>query len=246
MKSSMVSRALASGEAGVVAISKFTGNPYRDVRNFGIRILGSDASAAGAARGNLAMSTFGPMELRERLHMFLTRFGYFADFYIYPALIPLLAAAGMMIGPSGTARWLAIFLACLALWTLLEYLLHRFMFHHLPYIRDMHEEHHQHEKGFVGTPIWISLVAHLFLGFLPVYLVAGFADASAASSGLMLGYLWYVSVHHMVHHWHPAHSTYLYNLKRRHALHHHHDQDRNFGVTTGFWDHVFRTDDVAA
>ena len=34
---------------------------------------------------------------------------------------------------------------------------------------------------------------------------------------------------------------YLGLLKRRHALHHHLDDHGNFGVTSGFWDHVFRT-----
>ncbi len=41
--------------------------------------------------------------------------------------------------------------------------------------------------------------------------------------------------------WHPAHTSYVYALKRRHALHHHYDETANFGVTSGFWDHVFRT-----
>jgi sterol desaturase/sphingolipid hydroxylase (fatty acid hydroxylase superfamily) len=57
----------------------------------------------------------------------------------------------------------------------------------------------------------------------------------------MLGYLWYVSVHHMIHHWHPNHPSYLYTLKRRHAVHHHIDENANFGVTSVFWDRVFRT-----
>ena len=36
-------------------------------------------------------------------------------------------------------------------------------------------------------------------------------------------------------------EDYVYALKRRHALHHHYDEMANFGVTSGFWDHVFRT-----
>jgi sterol desaturase/sphingolipid hydroxylase (fatty acid hydroxylase superfamily) len=56
----------------------------------------------------------------------------------------------------------------------------------------------------------------------------------------MTGYLWYVSVHHSVHHWHPAHSGYLYYVKRNHAMHHA-DETHNFGVTSRFWDWVFST-----
>jgi sterol desaturase/sphingolipid hydroxylase (fatty acid hydroxylase superfamily) len=58
----------------------------------------------------------------------------------------------------------------------------------------------------------------------------------------MLGYLWYVSVHHIVHHWKAEPGTYAYALKRRHMLHHHFDDMGNFGVTSGFWDRVFGTD----
>ncbi len=175
--------------------------------------------------------------------MVLTRFGYYTDFVVYPVATAALAMAGLAstASPAGAARWLALFAACLASWTLLEYLLHRFVFHEAPQIREMHFEHHAREKELLGTPTWISLSAHLVFGFLPIYLIFGFTVASAVSAGLMAGYLWYITVHHMVHHWHPAHSTYLYGLKRRHALHHHHDPDTYFGVTSSFWDRVFRT-----
>lgn len=175
--------------------------------------------------------------------MFSTRIGYFGDFFVYPVLIAALLVGGIMWNPDAVLRWVAIFVGCLVLWTFLEYVLHRFAFHHMPFLREAHDLHHHAERDLVGTPTWLSLVAHAAFGFGPILLLTNFVDASAASAGLMLGYLWYVSVHHVVHHWHPAHSGYLYSLKRRHALHHHHDQERNFGVTTGFWDRVFGTDD---
>ena len=178
--------------------------------------------------------------------MVLTRIGYFGDFVVYPALILLLVVAGIHYGTDGDGRWLLIFLASLALWTLLEYLLHRFVFHHMPYLRQMHELHHMREHELIGTPIWFSVGVHMALVFAPLLLLTDLSDATATSAGLMLGYLWYVTVHHLVHHRHPGHSTYLYRLKRRHALHHHHDQERNFGVTTGLWDRVFGTADTAS
>jgi sterol desaturase/sphingolipid hydroxylase (fatty acid hydroxylase superfamily) len=178
--------------------------------------------------------------------MILTRLGYYSDFVVYPVLIALLAAFGIRYGTIGGPRWLLIFLGCLVLWTLLEYLLHRFAFHHMPFLRQMHEAHHDAEHDLIGSPIWISVAAHALLVFVPLLLLANLSVATAASAGLMLGYLWYVAVHHAVHHWHPGHSTYLYRLKRRHALHHHHDQERNFGVTTGLWDQVFGTADGVA
>jgi sterol desaturase/sphingolipid hydroxylase (fatty acid hydroxylase superfamily) len=174
--------------------------------------------------------------------MRLSRIGYYADFYVYPALVVSLAGAALWhADPSSTTKWISTFLLCLALWTLVEYLMHRFILHHVPYIRDMHDDHHVNELEPIGTPTYLSLGLHALLVFFPVLFVSGFAMASAASCGLMLGYLWYISVHHILHHWHPTHSGYVYGLKRRHALHHHFDGATNFGVTTGFWDQVFGT-----
>ena len=115
-----------------------------------------------------------------------------------------------------------------------------------PTLRRMHELHHTSERELIGTPIRISVAIHVAVVFLPLLVLTDLSDAAAASAGLMAGYLWYVTAHHAVHHWHPRHSTYLYRLKRRHALHHHHDQERNFGDTTGLWDHVFGTNDAPA
>ena len=167
---------------------------------------------------------------------------YYSDFVAYPILVTTLATLALAHSTgSGAARWVAIWGSFVAVWTLLEYGLHRMVFHHIPVVRDMHQEHHVNETASSGTPLWLSLLAHGLLIFLPSWLLAGFAVASAVSSGLMAGYLWYVCIHHALHHWHPAHGGYLYRLKRRHALHHHVDGNSNFGVTTGFWDRVFGT-----
>ncbi|MAU18993.1 MAG: fatty acid hydroxylase [Martelella sp.] len=173
--------------------------------------------------------------------MLLSRMGYFADFVAYPVLIAILGvAAPMYAGGHWAIADIATFLGSLALWTLLEYLLHRFVLHHLPWIRDMHERHHREVLALVGTPTWLSVALFLGLVFLPLFFLTGFAMAGITTSGLMSGYLWYVSVHHLVHHRHPAHSGYLYKLKRNHAVHHANDAC-NFGVTSRFWDDVFHT-----
>jgi len=167
---------------------------------------------------------------------------YYSDFVVYPILIATVAALALSGATGGDAAWwLAAFGFSVAVWTLLEYALHRLVLHHLPIVRQMHEEHHVHESASTGTPLWVSLASFAGLVFLPLWLLAGFALVSAVSAGLMTGYLWYVCTHHALHHWHPAHGGYLYRLKRRHALHHHVDSDSNFGVTTGFWDRVFGT-----
>jgi sterol desaturase/sphingolipid hydroxylase (fatty acid hydroxylase superfamily) len=81
------------------------------------------------------------------------------------------------------------------------------------------------------------------LGFvgLPALLVTNVGIAAGFTAGMMLGYVWYVTAHYGIHHWTIKPAGYLGRLKRRHALHHHFDDLGNFGVTSGFWDHVFRT-----
>lgn len=173
--------------------------------------------------------------------MLLTRIGYYSDFFAYPVLIVFFGAAGVMNASSeGSLAWIAIYPGCLALWTLLEYILHRFVLHHLPYFKELHDQHHRDVRALVGTPTWLSIALFMGLAFLPLYWLTGFATASVATSGLMSGYLWYVSVHHIAHHWHPSHSGYLYKVKRGHAMHHAHEA-HNFGVTSRFWDRAFRT-----
>jgi sterol desaturase/sphingolipid hydroxylase (fatty acid hydroxylase superfamily) len=170
---------------------------------------------------------------------------YYSDFIVYPILISILAGIALLdTTGKAAAWWVAAFAISVAAWTLLEYALHRVVFHHFPVVREMHTEHHVHETASTGTPLWLSLVAFAALAFLPLWLLAGFPLASATSAGLMSGYLWYVSTHHALHHWHPGHGSYLYRLKRRHALHHHVDGNNNFGVTTGVWDRVFYTSDI--
>ncbi len=101
--------------------------------------------------------------------------------------------------------------------------------------------HHDQPTGFVGTPTWLSLGMICCGALLPLWWETGFHLASGITAGLMLGYLWYASVHHLVHHWPIRQGTLLYRLKRRHALHHHARQPCNFGVSTAFWDRVFGT-----
>jgi sterol desaturase/sphingolipid hydroxylase (fatty acid hydroxylase superfamily) len=106
----------------------------------------------------------------------------------------------------------------------------------------MHDVHHEEQLALVGTPFWMSITFFAIFAFLPGWLLFGVFYATAITSGLMIGYFWYSSVHHVIHHWHLNHDSYLYRLKRRHAQHHYTDESGNFGVTNSIWDKVFGTD----
>jgi sterol desaturase/sphingolipid hydroxylase (fatty acid hydroxylase superfamily) len=173
--------------------------------------------------------------------MRLTRAGYLADFYVYPCVA---LALGLLATVPAPRPWLGLgcaFGAGLVAWTLLEYALHRWIFHHAPWIRSRHEAHHREPRAFVGTPTWLSLVLMLVLIMIPAALEGGVAIGSSFSAGVVLGYLWYGVVHYAAHHWHAEPGTVFFHLKRLHAIHHHGASEANFGVTTPLWDHVFGT-----
>lgn len=172
--------------------------------------------------------------------MRLSRIGYFADFIVYPVLLAILCWETLH-GALAAQRedWMLAAGVGLGSWTLLEYALHRYVLHHAPPFRSMHALHHASPAALIGTPSWLSVALIAVLVFLPLLHELQLDIASGATAGLMLGYLWYVGVHHATHHRRARPGTYLYRAKQRHALHHHSRQACNFGVTTALWDNVF-------
>jgi sterol desaturase/sphingolipid hydroxylase (fatty acid hydroxylase superfamily) len=166
---------------------------------------------------------------------------FFLDFLVFPlAILVCLALAFTSEEGVSAARLILLFGLGYAAWTLIEYLTHRFVFHHFPVFTKMHLAHHHAPHDLIGTPTIVTLAAFAFLGFWPAYILANLAQAGALSAGLMSGYLAYVSIHYIVHNLGSGGHAWLKRLIRLHAVHHH-DMRHNFGVTTAFWDRMFGT-----
>ena len=174
--------------------------------------------------------------------MKMSKFGYFSEFLLFP---PLVLVAILLVFrssiPSQPAIWAIVYGAGLIGWTLMEYLLHRVLFHHAPVLSLIHERHHHSPQDLIGTPAWASMMIGLIAVAIPSWAALGFGLGTAATAGLVTGYLWYVFVHYATHQGRPRHGSYLYRARLRHARHHHLSNSGNFGVTTGVWDHVFGT-----
>ena len=176
--------------------------------------------------------------------MHLSRVSFFADFYVYPSLAVVFVAFALILAPH---RWPAISLAFftgIAVWTFIEYIMHRYVLHHLTWIKDQHAKHHDDQYALIGTPTWLSLGVMLILVLGPVATYLNLEIACSFTAGFMLGYLGYTLAHYGIHHWNARSGGYLSRLKRRHALHHHYDDLGNFGVSNGIWDYVFGTNIV--
>jgi len=170
------------------------------------------------------------------------KIGYYADFIIYGTLVVGLVALALREGRHDQLIWLTAAIAGGGSWTLLEYLLHRFVFHRMPLIADLHHAHHAAPRAYLGTPTWVSLLTLTGVFFVPIWRLFSLNIALGAISGLITGWLWYGIVHHVIHHRRPRWlATALKVASHRHFLHHSPYECGNFGVTTALWDHLFAT-----
>lgn len=130
---------------------------------------------------------------------------------------------------------IAAFLLGLLTWSLVEYVLHRYLLHHL-YPGDHLSGHHKTPTDYTIGPSWLS-VAGYFFAFLGVVAVAG---AWVFYLGVVVGFVFYAVMHRLCHH-RLSDNWLLRKLRRNHNVHHFKDEDANFGVSSPLWDIVFGT-----
>jgi sterol desaturase/sphingolipid hydroxylase (fatty acid hydroxylase superfamily) len=135
-------------------------------------------------------------------------------------------------------------------WTLLEYILHRWLFHHhfsqdSEAQRDLgfliHGVHHDYpmDPDRLVMPPAISVLVAAAIG-VPAWFIAGPAYFWAFFGGLVGGYLWYDLTHYATHH--GKSLTGIGKLQKSyHMLHHYQTPNIRYGITTPFWDLVFGT-----
>jgi sterol desaturase/sphingolipid hydroxylase (fatty acid hydroxylase superfamily) len=172
----------------------------------------------------------------------MSKLGYFAEFLLFPPLVILATLVAVRSqNPPALSLWAFTYGAGLLGWTFIEYVLHRTVFHHAPILSRIHGEHHLKPRELIGTPAWASVLIGVIAVASPAWATLGFGLGTAATAGLVTGYLWFVFVHYATHHFEPRRGSYLYRARLRHNLHHHLSDAGNYGVTTGLWDYVFGT-----
>jgi sterol desaturase/sphingolipid hydroxylase (fatty acid hydroxylase superfamily) len=174
--------------------------------------------------------------------MKLSKALYFGDFVAIPVVILWLGVAAVQQeGFTGAGLWLIAFLAGVAVWTFVEYAVHRWIYHAVPFFEKFHDAHHEDPKALIGVPSFISSGIILAVFFVPLWLTIGIVLAGGFTSGSLLGYAGYMLVHHASHHWTLKPGGMLYRARVQHMAHHYHNTPGNYGVVTSFWDHVFST-----
>ncbi len=143
-------------------------------------------------------------------------------------------------------KGLAIFLFACFFWTFFEYMMHRYVFHFItesPLVQKfhylVHGIHHEYprdrERLFMPPAPALLIVVILFATFWLIMRQYVYVFLP----GFLSGYLMYAFIHYAIHLSHPP--RFLKSVYRHHALHHYKYSDKAFGVSSPFWDYVFRT-----
>lgn len=158
------------------------------------------------------------------------------------------AFRGLSTAAEGVAYW---FLG-LFLWTLVEYLLHRCLFHVDKYLPDnrvgitahflLHGIHHylpMDKYRLVMPPTLFLVLATPFWHLAHFVFFYNYYAAVEVYCGGIFGYICYDLTHYFLHHRNLP--SYYRELKKYHLQHHFADFENGFGVTSRLWDRVFGT-----
>jgi cytochrome b involved in lipid metabolism len=196
--------------------------------------------------------TVGPKGFRIFQTTFFESFSHYPWWYIFFMWVPAIVYTFSMALKHGTHPALAVAMlpAGMLLWTLFEYLLHRFVFHMSTSSGLMnfahfllHGIHHltpTDPNRLAFPPIFgVVLGYSLYSGVVSAF---GAGVPQAILSGAFITYLFYDTMHYYFHHgdlpWLPSYFRWM---KSRHLDHHFKDENRNYGVTSPLWDWVFGT-----
>jgi sterol desaturase/sphingolipid hydroxylase (fatty acid hydroxylase superfamily) len=181
----------------------------------------------------------------------------FLDFFsrihpVVPAVIYVPVIVALMVVSAnegqGALELIGLFAAGLFIWTLSEYWLHRLVFHWDPdnqfghrlhfIIHGVHHDHPNDKMRLVMPPGASIPLALLFFGLF--WLIFGTPTAYPLFAGFLAGYLVYDYMHYYLHHAVPK-SKLGKRLREQHMRHHFQDHRFGYGVSSPFWDAVFRT-----
>jgi len=168
-------------------------------------------------------------------------------FYTLPFLL-LALYQGIVKKTSGVWGTLGLLALGVFLWTLVEYVLHRWVFHFRPpgwggkmFAFMAHGYHHEFpddKMRLVAPPLMLVFLGAI-VGFI-YYLAFGAKYWVQVFGGTFVGYLAYDWIHYYTHHFHPTGGMGKW-LRQYHLQHHFDPNYDRFGISSPLWDFIFRT-----
>jgi sterol desaturase/sphingolipid hydroxylase (fatty acid hydroxylase superfamily) len=190
----------------------------------------------------------------ESVRMFESRFMEFFS-HVHPATpvilyVPVISYFLYRAFAQGNMSILTVvglFVLGVLMWTLLEYVVHRYVFHYEPKTRAgkmlhfiVHGVHHDYpnDASRLVLPPIISVPMAVLFYFLFTFAFRSYTPPIAAGFGL--GYVCYDTIHYATHHFSMKNRVGMW-LKQYHLRHHYKEDEAGFGVSSPLWDYVFRT-----
>lgn len=179
---------------------------------------------------------------------FFSKVYFFVPLVIYVPVIIYLIYKAFFDAGIGALLFTGLFLAGLFVWTFVEYIMHRFVFHYVPKAKwalrlhfIFHGVHHDYPNDLKRLVLPPSASIPLALGFyflfnalLPANYVFAFFP------GFIGGYLVYDMTHYAIHHFNFKSGIWK-KIKQHHMLHHYQDPTKGYGVSSDLWDNIFRS-----
>ena len=173
----------------------------------------------------------------------------FSPFLFYTMLSLGLGLAAVSSETRSLSSILFLFLTGVLTWGLIEYGLHRLVFHFdaqsekgRELVYAMHLSHHAQPKALddLFTSLRLSLPIALCYCALAWAVTRSWQAMVYIFIGLIAGYFSYEFLHYRAHHHRPRFRLFRY-LKKYHMLHHHQTAALHFGVTSPVFDYLFGT-----
>ncbi|MCX7909558.1 MAG: sterol desaturase family protein [Ignavibacteria bacterium] len=189
-----------------------------------------------------------PRLFKNNILEFFSKVSWYVPLIIYIPVIFFSLYYSLFIAKLSILTSTSLMIAGIFLWTLVEYLLHRFVFHYTPktefgekILFIFHGIHHSYPRDplrlvmppSVSIPLAI-LFFFLFKLILPNNLNLPFYG------GFVLGYLIYDTTHYAIHHF-AIRNKFFLKIKSHHMKHHYSNEQSRFGVSSPLWDMIFGT-----
>ena len=147
----------------------------------------------------------------------------------------------------GLLNGIVSFIIGILLWSLTEYVIHRWAFHYHPKSATgkkmhflVHGIHHDYPRDATRLvmPLLVSIPLAVFFYFLFQTLFGAYY--LNIFSGFIFGYVAYDSIHYATHHF--VMKGKIGKFLREYHLRHHYDDDHTaYGVSNPLWDYIFGT-----
>jgi len=181
------------------------------------------------------LEAFSKIHWTVPLFIYVPVIGYLFYLVIVDYKVPVLEILGLIV-------------AGLFIWTITEYLLHRFIFHfhttsnfgkRITFMfHGVHHDYPNDTKRLVMPPaVSIPLATGFFFLFK---VLVGDIFVAPFFIGFIVGYLFYDISHYAIHHFN-MHSKFWLVIKNHHMIHHYQRPELGFGVSSPLWDVILKT-----